>query len=208
MAVKTNISWPPDSNDLTLKNALEVLPTELSSFLKVMLGFSEETSLTKHIPVSETVEKKVAAIAQDLIYVATSGRTLTHKSMALGVTVRQITGSQRVTQILNQFGHCCSPDILYKHDSALTGSIATEEVFVPRNITNNIPSTIVWDYNDFTEETLSGKGTTHVANGIIMQNRSIFDKIVVREKAEVSRSASTAPLPPIIVKSFLLITKR
>ena len=40
MAVNTNISWPPDSNDLTFENALKVLPTELLSFLKVMLGFS------------------------------------------------------------------------------------------------------------------------------------------------------------------------
>ena len=125
------------------------------------------------------MEKKVASIAQDLIHVATSGRTLTHKAIALGVTVRQITGSQRVTQILNKFGHCCSPDILYKHESALTESITTDEVFVPRNISNDIPSTIVWDNNDFTEQTLSGKGATRAANGIIIQNRSIFDKISI-----------------------------
>ena len=123
MAVNTNMSWPPDSNDLTFENALKVLPTELLSFLKVMLGFSNQTQITEHISVPEAEEKKVASIAQDLIHVATSGRTLTHKAISLGVTVRQITGSQRVTQVLNQFGHFCSPDVLYKHDSALTESI-------------------------------------------------------------------------------------
>ena len=144
--------------------------------------------LTEYVQVLEAEEKKVVSIAQDLIHVATSGRTLTHKAIALGVTVRQITGSQRVTQVLNQFGHCCSPDVLYKHDSALTESISTDEVFVPRNISNDIPTTVVWDNNDFTEETLSGKGTTHVANGIIIQNRDVSEQISIREKVEVSRT--------------------
>ena len=83
MAVNTNISWPPDSNDLTFENALKVLPTELLSFLKVMLGFSNQTQITEHISVPEAEEKKVVSIAQDLIHVATSGRTLTHKAIAL-----------------------------------------------------------------------------------------------------------------------------
>ena len=48
--VDTNISC--NSNNLTLKNALEILPTQLLSFLKVMLGFSKETSFTKQIPAS------------------------------------------------------------------------------------------------------------------------------------------------------------
>ena len=88
-----------------------------------MLGFSNQTQITEHISFPEAEKKKVASIAKDLIHVATSGRTLTRKAIALGVTVGQITGSQRVTQVLNQFGHCCSPDVLYKHDFALTESI-------------------------------------------------------------------------------------
>ena len=65
MTVNTNISWPPDSNDLTYENACEVLPTELLSFLKVMLGFSKEMQLTEHVQVLEAEEKKVVSIAQD-----------------------------------------------------------------------------------------------------------------------------------------------
>ena len=96
--------------------------------------------------------------------------------MSLGVTVKQITGSQRVTQVLNQFAHCCSPDVLYKHDSALPESISTDEVFVSGKISNDIPTTVVWDNNDFTEEKLSGKGTTYVANGIIIKNEMALSK--------------------------------
>ena len=49
MAVNTNISWSPDSNDLTYENAREVLPTDLLSFLKVMVWFSKEMQLTEHV---------------------------------------------------------------------------------------------------------------------------------------------------------------
>jgi len=154
--VDTKISWPPDSEDLKWENAVDVLPIELVNFLIVMLGFSDQTVFSEKIPIPEDKEKKVVAIAQDLIHISTSGKTMTHKTMALGVAVRQISGSQRVVKILNQFGHCCSPDLLYKHDSALTKAISDEEVFIPRNISTNIPSTVVWDNNDFLEETLSG----------------------------------------------------
>ena len=68
-----------------------------------MLGFSEETHLTKYIPVSEDVEKKVASIAQDLIHVA----------IALGVTVRQITGSQFLKRQLLEIDKVKSWKLLY-----------------------------------------------------------------------------------------------
>ncbi|CAB4008053.1 Hypothetical predicted protein [Paramuricea clavata] len=44
--------------------------------------------------------------------------------------------------------------------------------FELRNIINEprIPTIIVWDNNDFGEETLSGHGTTHNTNGIVIQH--------------------------------------
>lgn len=202
--VDTDISWPPDSENLTFKNAADVLPLELLNFLIVLLGFSDKPSFSEKIQITEEKEKKVVAIAQDLIHISTSGRTMTHKAMALGVAVRQISGSQRVIKILNQFGHCCSPDVLYKHDSALTKAISDEDVFVPRNIAQEVPSTVVWDNNDFLEETPSGKGTTHVANGIIIQNHPITDDVVIRDKIELPRNASTVQSPPVIIKPYIL----
>ena len=207
MNVDTNISWPPDSEDLKYENAVSALPIELVNFLIVMLGFSDKILFSAKIQIPEDKEKKVVSIAQDLIHTSTSGKTMTHKAMALGVAVRQISGSQRVIKILNQFGHCCSPDVLYRHDSALTKAISDEEVFVPRNISANIPSTVVWDNNDFLEETLSGKGTTHVANGIIIQNHSISDDAFIRDKIEISRKASTVQPPPVIIKPYILKKK-
>lgn len=178
----------------------------MKHFLSLLLGFTDDP-LSSELRISESDEKKVVSIAQDLIQVATCGRTLTHKSLALGVAARQITGSQRLVQLLNQFGHCCSPDLLYKHDSALTKAISNNSTFIPRNITIDLPTTLVWDNNDFTEETLSGKGTTHVANGIIIQNRSILDPVNLREKVNLSKKASKSSPPSSVIEPFILAKK-
>ena len=85
MNVKNKNSWPSYSENLKFENAIDILPIELVNFLIVMLGFSDQTLFTEKIPIPEDKEKKVVAIAQDLIHISTSGKTMTHKSMALGV---------------------------------------------------------------------------------------------------------------------------
>ena len=206
--IDIDLPWPPDSTDLNYDNAAKAIPVELKHFLSLLLGFTTEP-LSSEFKITKEQEKKVVSIAQDLIQVSTSGRTITHKALALGVTARQITGSQRLVQLLNQFGHSCFSDVLYKHDAALTKSISGETVFVPRNIVPDIPTTLVWDNNDFSEETLSGKGTTHVANGIIIQNRSLVDPVLRREKVTVPKSThSSVPPPTTMIEPFILEKKK
>ncbi|KAL2104338.1 hypothetical protein ACEWY4_001206 [Coilia grayii] len=43
------------------------------------------------------------------------------------------------------------------------------DTYIPPSISPHVPVTLVWNNNDFGEETLSGKGTTHNTNGIIIQ---------------------------------------
>ena len=166
---QTNLSWPPDSHELSFDNAKAAIPVKLFNFFCWMLNLSDDPVSDNPVNVSSDKQRKVISLIQDLVSLASSGRIITHKALSLAVTVRQITGSTRLVEIIHGFGHCCSKSVLYKHDSALAMSICNEEVFVPSNISDNIPSTLVWDNNDFSEETLSSKGTTHVANGIIIQ---------------------------------------
>jgi hypothetical protein len=97
------------------------------------------------------------------------------------MTVRQMTGSVRLLRILHGLGHTASTDTVYRHDTALAiASSNGEEIIIPRNMNPEAFTTIVWDNNDFNEETVSGKGTTHVANGIIIQN----EDVILREKKQ------------------------
>ena len=182
--------WPPDSNDLTFTKANLSIPIMLYNFLSWCLGFTSD-------PVTDD-EKKVVSIAQDLIYAESKGRKQTHKSLALGLAFRQITGSVRLLTILHGLGHTAAASTVSKHDTALAiASIQDhgDEIKIPRNINPSAFTTIVWD--DFSEETLSGKGTTHVANGIILQNVNgkVGEKVLVSEKTRTIKAPENKIVP-------------
>ena len=134
------------------------------------VGFSVEPVEESKVSISHSETCKVISIAQDLVYIASKGKKFTHKSLALAMATRHITGSVKLVKILHGLGHCVSPATVYKHDSALALSCnnTDQNLIIPRNINPGSFSTIIWDNNDF-NETVSGKGTTHVANGIIVQ---------------------------------------
>ena len=73
--------------------------------------------------------------------------------------------------LLNGFGHCVSHSVTLNHDTALANQEVRRGVdALPLSIQPRIPTIIVWDNNDFGEETLSGHGTTHNTNGIVIQH--------------------------------------
>ena len=186
--------WPPNSHDLTFTKANLSIPIMLYNFLSWCLGFTSDPVTDEKVKINASDERKVVSIAQDLIYADSKGRKQTHKSLALGMAVRQITGSVRLLTILHGLGHTAAGSTVSKHDTALAiTSIQDQgdEIKIPRNINPSAFTTIVWDNNDFNEETLSGKGTTHVANGIILQNV----KGRVGEKVLVSKTTCTIKAP-------------
>ena len=191
--------WPPDSHDLTLALATKSIPVKLYNFLAWCLGFSSEPIEQEMVGICPSEKTKVVSIAQDLIYAESNGKKQTHKSLALGMTVRQMTGSVRLLRILHGLGHTASTDTVYRHDSALAlASSNGQEIIIPRNMNPEAFTTIVWDNNDFSEETVSGKGTTHVANGIIIQNEDIR----LREKTTVSKKHRTVKAPEINIVPY------
>ena len=118
------------------------------------LLFSSEPVEQEMVEICPSEKTKVVSIAQDLIYAESNGKKQTHKSLAMGMIVRQI---------LDGLGHTASTDTVYRHDSALAlASSNGQEIIIPRNMNPEAFTTIVWDNNDFSEETVSGRGTTHV----------------------------------------------
>ena len=51
--------WPPDVSEITIGNALEIVPVELFNFMAWILGFSEEPCLDIRVPLSEESTVKV-----------------------------------------------------------------------------------------------------------------------------------------------------
>ena len=168
-------NWPPDSHDLTTALARQSVPVKLYNFLAWSLGFSSDLVDGEIVHVTPSKDAKVLSIAHDLIYAESSGKKQTHKFVALGMAVRQITGSMRLLRILHGLGHTASTATVYRHDTALAILSSDEEgreITIPRNIVPNVFTTIIWDNDDFNERTVSGKGTTHVANGAEYRSQS------------------------------------
>ena len=84
------------------------------------------------------------------------------------------------------------------HDTALANQEVRRGVdALPLSIQPRIPTTIVWDNNDFGEESLSGHGTTHNTNGIVIQHGNTTASTTDPPNASTTDppNASTTDLP-------------
>lgn len=168
---ESSLLWPPTAETLTLQEAERTVPNILYNFLAWIVGASEDLHPEKIVDISAPVHRKLLSISQDIISLASNGRTLTPKHLSLAMAVRHLSGSAHLIGLLNGLGHCVSNSVVLNHDTALAElEMNRGENSLPSIIQPGIPTTLVWDNNDFGEETLSGHGTTHNTNGIVIQN--------------------------------------
>ena len=115
-----------------------------------------------------------------------------------------MTGSVRLLKVLHGLEHTASADTVSKHDTALaiiSSNGDGKELKVPRNISKGIFTRLVRDNKDVNEETFSGKGTTHVTYGIIVQNENTgLNKLA--EEETVSKKTLTIKAPETNIIPF------
>ena len=89
------------------------------------------------------------------------------------MTVRHLTRSSQLVGILNHLGHGLPNSQIQEVETSMASRhlVDSEDgtVYTPNNIQPNVPVITCWDNNDINEETISGHGTTHCTNGIIIQ---------------------------------------
>ena len=163
----------PKADNLTAE-AL-VLPEAVSKFLSWLITSDElqEEEMVKQ-PKNPEIQRHISSIGQDILYSISKGRVKTPKHIALAMAVKNLTGSSQVVSLLNRFGHSIS----YSELMNLESSLALEQtrrdqlgIIIPSNIKPDVFTTFCWDNNDLSEQTLSGSGTTHCTNGILIQRR-------------------------------------
>ena len=166
----------PRAGDLT--DAAVNAPVPLYNFLVWLLSGTSRGSLgisaVRRAETSQVVHQHALSILQDLVYCTTNGRLRTCKHLALPVAVRHLTRSTQVVSLLNRYGHGCSASKLAEYETALAEDIMKDssvEGYLPTNISTASPVVFCWDNNDLAEETLSGAGTTHCTNGILIQHQ-------------------------------------
>lgn len=162
----TSMPWPPHASDIGPSSIS--LPQSVLNFLTWTL--TSDDGQQQNL----SVERIVQSFGQDLLYNVSKGRQKTPKHVALSLTVKNLTGSKELITMLNRFGHAISYDQVLQIETGLAEEQLKKDVngvIIPKNIYPNVFSTFCWDNIDLTEETLSGQGTTHCTNGIVIQRQ-------------------------------------
>lgn len=163
--------WPPSTQYFEEDSYADSVPTSLFNFIALLAGESEEVpSDAARLIVDDGAKKKILSICHDIASLHSKGRRPMPKSLALGLALRHMTGSKKVTNLVSGLGHSPSYDSILRLETALaTKHLEEHNNDIPSNFEKRNATTLVYDNIDFAEETLSGAGTTHFTNGIMFQ---------------------------------------
>lgn len=162
--------------------------------MALLVGASNDpVPLYEYAPVAkqETMDK-IMSLCQDIVYLQSGGKCQTPKSLSLGLTLRHLTGSSDVGNLLHRFGHCSSYDTVTRYETGLATKLIQQSDRLPIGFERGKPTIFVYDNIDRAEETLSGAGTTHHTNGIMIQlDYNLTDATTPSDLGNISRRART-----------------
>lgn len=156
------VPWPPVAADMSIENVQEIVQPTLFNFLAWTLGFSDEAQIDSYVAVTDKQKSRLFSLVQDMIFISSSGKKFTPKSLSLAMATRQLTGSSKVINLLNQFGHCMSNNFALSLETGLAELSISDNGVIPAGVRKNQNIAIAWDNDDFLEDTKTGKDTTHV----------------------------------------------
>ncbi|KAL7290368.1 hypothetical protein TKK_0016061 [Trichogramma kaykai] len=125
---------------------------------------------------SENKLRRAKSIFMIFCYIIKGIRTPLH--VALAQSIHHLTRSKHIINILTKLGYCISYDDLLELDESLTKNIIFNQkgdnVMSPVNIIKDSSLFLhgAMDNNDFLEETINGKNTTHVTTMVLYQEMS------------------------------------
>ena len=160
--------WPIHPSDVAPDKFPK--PDFLIRFLKGVLTGDQSTA-----DISKRTEVLINSFSQDLIFTATNGHSKPPKHILTAYAVKTLTGNVEIIQMLNRLGHAVSYSQIEENDTALCmqkiAANLNNSFALPQTIQPCVFTTLAWDNIDRLEETLTGGGTTHRVNGIIIQPR-------------------------------------
>ena len=92
------------------------------------------------------------------------------KHILLPLGIKKLTGNVETIHILNRLGHGIAYSQLLEIETAVAMQQQTSTSSVPSSVLPHVFTTLAWDNIDNCEETLTGEGTSHRVNGIVIQH--------------------------------------
>lgn len=115
--IPAKIPHSPSASDLTVKKAMESVPPALYYLISTIGSKSADVPLDVHsYSNDDPVKTKVLSICQAIL--SLQGKT-TPKAVALGTTLRHVSSSKYIVNLLNGLGHTPSYDTVLRVETAL-----------------------------------------------------------------------------------------
>ena len=164
---KPSLSWPPNVSELDMG---EMKMSELSLlFWKSLFD----------VPKSRELSIKELSLIQDLSYATT--RVPYPKHFLLTILTRALSGNVELIT------HSGLLEVLTAVAMQKVKDTALNDVVLPDELQFGEPTTLVFDNIDRLEVTLSGSGTSHRVNGIVVQ-RGFIGPRVEKKRASMSKT--------------------
>lgn len=116
------------------------------------------------------VQRRIDSSSQDALYIVQRGRAKPPKHITLGMALKSITGSKKLVQVMNRFGHCVNYSCLEELETATAEALKGREKACPEDTIPGLPMGLAFDNFDELTQTLSGSDTLHDTMGILYQN--------------------------------------
>jgi hypothetical protein len=199
-------SWPPLASDFPAENVKKLVSPLLFKFIAWFLGFSDEPEDADYLKLDEKTTAMIFSLCQDLVYAANKGKVQTPKSLALAMTVRQMTGCSGLIKILSGLGHCVSLSSTMAYDSAIAQATINISNIIPREFVAKEYVNLVYDNIDF-GEVISKQ--THVTNGIIIQRKSVQKQISSSDQPSlIKKTQRTVAMPTTDIAPYSIGIKK
>ncbi|XP_015189552.1 PREDICTED: uncharacterized protein LOC107073427 isoform X2 [Polistes dominula] len=177
------------SCDLKVTDIIEgecEIPKDLTDFMRHLLCGIDSRSRKSYANL-----RKVDSFSQDLIYAIHHGKIKTSKHMTLGITLKSITSSRKVLDLLNKYGHCCSYKIIKKLETEVTATTCSVSNISPENaiLAPKRCTGVAYDNYDRFVETSSGQDTLHDTVGIFYPNIEDTDIINLDQRRDSTNNS-------------------
>lgn len=161
--IQAKLPWPPMVEDLRVEKVSQYIPKELMLLMEGLIPQSSVRGKCRQL-----------SLAQDLVYCVAGIRT--PKSVLFPAVIKGLTNNTATLRLINKLGHGVSYDVLEELDTLealrnidylVEGEVIIPSSFTPAEEPGSV-ALMISDNIDNLERTLSGSGTSHRVNSILV----------------------------------------
>lgn len=155
-------------NNISVKDIEEGecdIPAELYILIEHLVKGPRALNSTKK-------DSKIISICSSIILTMSNGLIKPASCLTLALSVKSLTGSRKLINILNRMGHCISYTLTAALETELAYGCASQTHILPYGLSPNpnLRTHVAFDNFDKFVETATGKDTLHDTVGIVYQN--------------------------------------